>query len=70
MKLLLIITYAVILIFLLFFVYKRLSDINIRNIENIGCKYLKKRNNMIFVVISMLLIVLFLSGSFVIITLI
>ena len=70
MKLLLIITYAVVLILFLFFIYKRLNDINVRNIENIGCKYLKKRNNMIFLIISILLIVLFLSGSFVIITLI
>ena len=70
MKLLFIITYAVVLILFLFFVYKRLNDINIRNIENIGCKYLKKRNNVIFVIISILLIVLFLWGSLVIITLI
>ena len=70
MKLLFIITYAVVLILFLFFVYKRLNDINVRNIENIGCKYLKKRNNMIFIIISILLIVLFLWGSLVILTLI
>ena len=70
MKLLFIITYAVVLILFLFFVYKRLNDINTRNIENIGCKYLKKRNNIIFIIISVLLIVLFLWGSLVILTLI
>ena len=70
MKLLFIITYAVVLILFLFFVYKRLNDINTRNIENIGCKYLKKRNNIIFIIISILLIILFLWGSLVILTLI
>ncbi len=70
MKIIFIITYAVVLILFLVFVYKRLNDINSRNIENIWCKYLKKRNNTIFVIITLLLIVLFVWGSLAIITLI
>lgn len=66
MKIIFIITYAILLILLLVFVYKRLNDINIRNIENIGCTYLKNRNNIIFVIITILLIILFLSWSFII----
>ncbi len=70
MKFIFIIGNAFFLILFLTFVYKRLKDINKRNIENIGCTYLKKRNNMIFIIISVLLTVLFILGSLIIITLI
>jgi len=66
MKIVFIIAYAVILILSLVFVYKRLNDINNRNIENIGCTYLRNRNNLIFIITTILLIILFLSWSFVI----
>ena len=70
MNFLFIIIYAIVLIFFLIFVYRRLKDINNRNIENIWCTFLRKRNNVIFAIIVLLLLALFVLWSLVILTLI
>lgn len=70
MDVLCIVSYAIVIILFLVFIYKRLNDINNRNIENIGCTYLKSRNNAIFVLIIFLSIGLFFLWSLVILTMI
>ena len=70
MKFLGIIIYALLLIGFLYFIYKRLKDINGRNADNIWCVYLKKRNDVIFFIILLLLIILFFLWSLYILTLI
>lgn len=69
MKFLYIFIYFVLILWLYVFIYKRLKFINKRHIKYVWCTFLETRNNFMLVLSFLLLVVLFILGTILIITL-
>jgi len=67
-NIILIIVYAVLLLIIYLFLYKRLNYLNKRHIEHVWCHYLENRKKFMLVFIFVLLLILFFVNSFLILT--